>query len=100
MSHTLEEYEAQKGWSSELFIDKAGPLIRELTSLNVHIVIHRTVIHLRGKTHSIKAYVHHNGRSPEWATLTTWRGEEIDSFHHTDFEQLASTLKCHLGLTT
>lgn len=98
MSHTLEEYEAQKGWSSELFVDNAGRLMRELIGAGIHIRIHRTVIHLRSKTHSVKAYVHHNGRSPEWATLTTWRGEELGSFHHTDFEQLASSLKSQLGV--
>jgi hypothetical protein len=94
MAHTLEEYEAQKGWSSELFADHAGQLMRELIDLGVRVTIHRTVIHLRGKTGSIKAYVHHNGRSPEWATLTNWRGEELGSFHHTDFDQLAASVKC------
>lgn len=88
MAYSLEEYQAQDGWSSQCFINEAEPFIRDLMLAGVKVTIHRTVIHLRSRHAKIKAYVHYNGRSSEWATITDWGGGELASFHYTEFELL------------
>lgn len=85
MKDRSAEYEAANGWSSKLFAPTAVSLMQELKARRIKIVVGRSVIHI-GDT--IKAYVHHNGRSAEHATFTDWHGNELATFHHTEHERL------------
>ena len=95
MKDKSAEYVANGGWSSALFAPQALPLIGELKSAGILITVGRSVIHLGKK---LKAYVHHNGRTPEYATITDFRGTELATFHHTEFEKLSEFIKLELGL--
>ena len=79
------EYAVNGGWSSKFFAANAGALLQELNTLGVRVIVGRTVIHIG---QNLKAYVHHNGRSNEYATITDARGVELDTFHHTQFAML------------
>lgn len=95
MRDKSDEYVANGGWSSALFAPQAIVLMSELKIADVIVVVGRNVIHIGRK---LKAYVHHNGRTPEYATITDFRGTELASFHHTEFEKLSEFVKLELGL--
>lgn len=82
MSRTKEEYFANSGWSSHHFMKHAQVLIPELEK-KFEMAFGRHVIHLKkdGKTVA-KFYVHKNGRSREYATLTDAKGKELLTVHH------------------
>lgn len=88
MKDKSSEYIANGGWSSALFAPQAIPLLGELKAANVPVVVGRTVIHIGEGRKKIKAYVHHNGRTEEYATITDCRGTELATFHYTDFHKL------------
>lgn len=95
MNKTLEEFEAAKGWSSKLFYTEAHTFVLELAKSGIPVDFGRTVIHI-GQT--LKAYVHYQGRTSEFATITDRNGVEIESFHFTEFEKLKTLVKQELGL--
>lgn len=95
MNKTLEEFEDAKGWSSKHFAAEAGPFIKDLQGAGVPVQIGRTVIHIG---ENLKAYVHYQGRSAEFATITDRNGVELQTFHFTEFENLKSLVKQELGL--
>lgn len=41
----------------------------------------------------IKCYVHHNGRSKEYATFTDYKGNEILTVHYTEFDKITNYFK-------
>lgn len=88
LDKTLGEYEENGGWSSHHFAANGAALIRELMEAGADVKIGRTVIHVSNGDSRLKAYVHHNGRSREYATITDWAGEELLTVHHTEFEKL------------
>ena len=98
LKKSLDEYAANGGWSSKLFADQAVPLMRELMAAGVTLKVGRHTIHLEANGNKIKAYVHHNGRTPEYATITDKKGTEIESFHYTEFSKLEACVKTQLGL--
>lgn len=87
LSRSLEAYEKEDGWSSKLFAKRAIPLLKKLAASEVAVEVGRTVIYLTGKQ-KLKAYVHHNGRSKEFATITDAKGVELATFHYTEFDAL------------
>lgn len=98
MKKTILEYEQNSGWSSRLFAKNAVILLKELSSLGVDVKIGRTVIHIKKKKTAIKAYVHHNGRNEEYATITDIKGNELLTVHYTEFETLTKFIKDTLCL--
>ncbi len=88
MRDKSDEYIENGGWSSFLFAAVAIPLMQELKSMNVPVTVGRSVIHIGEGTSRIKAYVHHNGRTPEYATFTDHLGAELETFHYTEPEKL------------
>jgi hypothetical protein len=99
MKDKSAEYVANGGWSSFHFAAKALPLIGELKAMNVPVVIGRSVIHIGTGATMLKAYVHHNGKSEEWATITNSRGVELGSFHFLDFVHLKRLVLNHVKET-
>ncbi len=98
MKKSIDEYEANGGWSSHFFAENAIMLMNELQALGVNVVVGRTVIHISKAGRKLKAYVHHNGRTEEYATITDQTGIELLTVHHTDFEKLSTFIKgqlCH-----
>jgi hypothetical protein len=98
MQKSIEEYEANGGWSSHFFAENAVNLMNELQLLGIEVVIGRTVIHLNKDGKKLKAYVHHNGRTREYATITDRTGAELLTVHYTDFSKLSAFIKeqlCH-----
>ena len=87
MKDRSAEYEANDGWSSSLFAKGAAALIRRLKESGVKVSVGRTVIHIG---ENMKAYVHYNGRTKEYATITDRNGVELQTFHHTEFEDLSN----------
>jgi len=88
MKDKSAEYVANGGWSSHHFAPKAIPLMQELIGMGVQVTVGRSVIHIGTGKKKIKAYVHHNGKSEEWATITDSKGNELGSFHFLDFVHL------------
>ena len=88
MGRTLEEYAANSGWSSHHFVEHAIPLIQQLQASGVDVKIGRHVIHVQHAAVKFKAYPHYKGRSEEFVTITDWRGNELLTVHHTEFEKL------------
>lgn len=97
MSKTIEEYENSNGWSSHFFAENAVKLMKELQELGIDVVVGRTVIHLEKNKKKLKAYVHHNGRNREYATITDSKGNELLSIHYTDFNTLSEFVKATLN---
>lgn len=95
LSQTLKAYEDNEGWSSKLFHAPAVLLMKELMGIGIKITVGRTVIHI---ANTLKAYVHHNGRTSEFATITDRRGVELATFHHTNFEKLREFVLLQLGV--
>lgn len=90
MGRTLEEYASNNGWSSHHFVEQAVPLIQNLMTLGVDVKIGRHVIHVTKGDVKFKAYPHYKGRSKEFVTITDWRGNEMLTVHHTEFDKLKS----------
>lgn len=95
MNKTVDDYESAAGWSSKHFAADALDLILKLKAKGIKVDIGRTVIHIGL---NLKAYVHHNGRSAEYATITDWNGVEIESFHYTEFKNLSALIQRELGI--
>jgi len=85
LSKSIEEYEKAGGWSSSLFYPYALEMMNMLKSANKKVDVGRTVIHLNNE---LKVYVHHNGRSKEYATVTDMKGTELITKHISEVEQL------------
>lgn len=104
MKDKAEEYKANGGWSSHLFASNAWDLMCELKKHGTDVTVGRTVVHITRKTddgaHRLKAYVHHNGRTEEYATITDRRGTELASFHYTEFHKLREFVLLELGMKT
>ena len=96
MSKTVEEYEENGGWSSHFFVVNAVKLMKELQDLGIAVVVGRTVIHLSRDDKKLKAYVHHNGRNREYATVTDRKGVELLTVHYSDFDSLSTFIKDYL----
>lgn len=88
MKDKFDEYKEADGWSSQLFAACAISLMEELKAKGVHVTVGRSVIHIGQGRKKLKAYVHHNGRTPEYATFTDCRGTELATYHHTETEGL------------
>lgn len=89
------EYIANDGWSSKLFAPNAIPLMQELVQAGMQVTVGRSVIHVGKK---LKAYVHHNGRTEEYATITDRRGTELATFHYSEFHKLREFVLLELGV--
>jgi len=81
LSKSFNEFLENSGWSANKFLEHAEYLYKRF---NGHVEIGRTVVHLYGNGRQLKAYVHHNGRSAEYLTLTDAHGAELTTFHYTD----------------
>jgi hypothetical protein len=92
LKRSVEEYEANSGWSSHYFAENAAGLMRQLMARGVAVSVGRTVVHMSKDGLKLKAYVHHNGRSEEFATITRNNGEELLTVHYTDFHQITNFL--------
>jgi len=88
MKDKSAEYVANGGWSSHYFAHAAIPLMMELKQAGVPVTVGRTVVHINKGSALIKAYVHHNGRTEEYATITNSKGEELATFHYTEADKL------------
>lgn len=96
MSKSFDEYLENSGWSSHLFQKHASYLYLLLGSVAV-IKVGRTVITMESKTSKIKFYVHHNGRSKEYMTITDAQGNELITYHHTvDPQKIYNDVKVFL----
>lgn len=93
LSGSIEKYEANNGWSSELFAENGVRLLKQLQAEGVHLQVGRRVIYFGKGVTRIKAYVHHNGRSPEYATITNATGDELATFHYTEFDKLEAFIR-------
>jgi hypothetical protein len=93
MGRSLQEYKENNGWSSQLFSENALSLIEELMSAGIDVIIGRTVVYIRKDKIKLKAYVHYNGRSEEYATITDRNGIELLTVHYTEFEKLSKFVK-------
>jgi hypothetical protein len=82
LSRSVEEFFRAGGWSAYRFVPHARHVLVNLPE-GVAVEVGRTVIHLVGPTRTLRVYVHHNGRSAEYATFTDDRGRELESFHFT-----------------
>ena len=98
MSKTIEEYMASNGWSSGLFINHAKYLFEQLKE-KVVFKIGRTVIYVFTEDRTIKFYVHHNGRSKEFMTITDVNGNELKTYHCTETaKKILEDVKQILGI--
>ena len=93
MSKTIEEYMNNNGWSSSLFLNHAKYLLENLGD-KIQLKVGRTVIHMFTATRTIKFYVHHNGRSKEFLTITDVNGNELQTFHYSEpFDKVLNAVK-------
>lgn len=90
LSKSIEEYEKAGGWSSSLFHPHAVKLLKELKQRNVEIEVGRTVIYV---DRELKVYVHNNGRSKEYATVTDMNGKELITRHISKVEELMTWIE-------
>jgi hypothetical protein len=90
LGRTIDEYAENGGWSSHFFAENAQRLMRELTSRGVELQLGRTTVHLKREAVKLKVYVHHNGRTEEYATVTAFDGRELLTVHYKDFDELES----------
>ena len=97
LGRTLEEYTKHGGWSSHHFAGHAVRLIQWLYENDADVKIGRHVIHVKKGDVKFKAYPHYKGRSEEYVTITTMRGEELLTVHYTEFEKLEAYVKHHLS---
>ena len=80
LSRSIETYLENEGWSSKYFLLHAKYIFDHLPK-HIKIDVGRTVIHLTGSK-LVKAYVHHNGKSSEYVTLTDSVGNELATFRY------------------
>lgn len=90
LSKSVEEYERAGGWSSSKFYKPALALMKELACRGVKVDVGRTVIYVGEK---FKCYVHHNGRSKDYATITNFQGAELITAHYTEFDKIETFLR-------
>lgn len=93
LGRSIEEYEENGGWSSHFFAENAARLMRELQTMGVSLQVGRTVVHMEKDNVKLKAYVHHAGRTEEYATITTRSGIELLTVHYTEFQKLENFVK-------
>lgn len=87
LSKTAAEYFSNGGWSSHHFVKHAEVILGSLTSRkDISVKLGRTVIHVTNMATDvgIKFYVHHNGRSKEFMTITDKLGNELKTYHCSD----------------
>jgi hypothetical protein len=84
LSKSVEEYEKGGGWSSSLFYKSAMVIFKKLQKADYTVDVGRTVVYISKGRHKLKAYVHYNGRSKEYLTITDGKGTELETFHYTD----------------
>lgn len=82
LSKNKKDYLDGGGWSSSLFFEKAKIIFKELENHGVTLDFGRTVLHIIKDNKKIKAYVHCNGRSKEYLTITDSNGNELETFHY------------------
>lgn len=83
LSKSIEQYLEAGGWSSNLFVEHARRLFEDKHfTRTCDFEVGRSVIYIRSNGKMIKAYVHHNGRSKEFMTLTNEKGDELATFHY------------------
>jgi hypothetical protein len=84
LTRNIDEYLQYGGWSSSLFFNHAKLLFRD-KDINrlATFEIGRTVVYLRARGKLFKFYVHYQGRSKEYLTLTDSHGVEIAAYHYT-----------------
>lgn len=78
-------YFKNSGWSSHLFLDHAKyilPRVKEFCG----VVIGRLSIRLTDSNGKVvlRIFVHHNGRTNEFMTITDSKQKELATFHYTD----------------
>jgi hypothetical protein len=84
LSKSVDEYFANTGWSSSLFLDHAKALVSDPDiKRSTTIEFGRSVVYLRSNSKMLKIYVHHAGRSKEFMTITDFAGDEVATFHYT-----------------
>lgn len=83
LSKSIEEYLAAGGWSSNLFLEHAKVLFNDRDlKRGCKFEVGRSVIYIRSGGQVLKVYVHHNGRTKEYMTLSEG-GTEVATFHYT-----------------
>lgn len=95
LSKSLEQYEENGGWSSSLFYKPAVALMKDLIQRGVKVDVGRHVIYVGEK---LKCYVHYNGRSKEYATVTDVKGNELLTVHHTEFAKLEEFIRATISV--
>lgn len=96
LGRSLDEYAENNGWSSHHFAEHAVPLLQSLIDAGVNVKIGRHVIHVKHNDVKFKAYPHYNGRSEEFVTITTMKGEELFTVHYTEFDKLSEFVQKNL----
>ena len=85
LSKSIEKYLEAGGWSSSNFFEHAKVLFKD-RDINcvAAFEVGRSVIYLRHSAQGkmLKFYVHHNGRSKEFMTITYENGDEYKTFHY------------------
>jgi len=81
LSKTFKDFLGNSGWSANKFLEHALYLHEKFIG---EVEIGRTVVYLKHKNQQLKLYVHHNGRTAEYLTLTDAKGNELTTFHYTD----------------
>lgn len=78
LSKSQKEFFANMGWSAHKFLPHAYHLAANFIG---EIGVGRTVVYLHHNNTLIKVYVHHNGRSDDYLTLTDSKGHELQTLH-------------------
>ena len=87
LTQSVESYLANEGWSSSKFLDHAKFLFDELPKYDIRIEVGRTVVYLHRTTRlgcdvvALKCYVHYQGASKEYLTVTDAKGNAIKCFY-------------------
>ena len=81
MSKSITDYLENSGWSSENFLDHAKYAFEKLAGTSVDVKVGRTVIYLTSQKATIKLYVHRNGLSNKFLTITDENGDDLEVLH-------------------
>lgn len=87
LNQTVESYLANQGWSSSAFLEHAKFLFAELPKYDITISVGRTVVYLNRETRLgctvlvLKCYVHYQGASRQYLTITDSSGNALKSFY-------------------
>lgn len=84
LSKTTAEYFSNGGWSSHHFVKHAEVILDWVSPRkDISVKLGRTVIHVTNTATNIgiKFYVHYNGRSKEFMTITDKLGNELKTYH-------------------